>query len=214
MGKRAGRILTGFLVVVVIIASHPVWMPLAAKFLMVKDDVQKADAVVILSGDWKFDRERKAIDLYKKGFADKIIRVLEMENISFEVIKRLLNSEVTQGQIYTKFFETNGVNKESVILGDAVATSTFDELKAARGIILKNHFKSIILVTSDYHMRRALITAKWVFRSGGVRLYHATVHSADFNPNRWWLHERSIKEVIFEYLNSGFYLIYHFMLGK
>ena len=215
MGKRAKKVLTGFLVVVLTVASHPLWMPLFGKFLVVKNDIQKADVIMVLSGDWKFDREKKAIELYKEGFADKIIRVLERENISFDMMKRLLNSEATQEQAYTNFFESNGVNKESIILLDeAVATSTFDELKAARAIILKDHFKSMILVTSDYHMRRALMTAKWVFRHEGITIYHATVYSASFNPDNWWLHERGIKEVVFEYLDSGFYLIYHFMLGK
>jgi hypothetical protein len=141
--------------------------------------------------------------------------VLEKENVFFDTMKRLLNSsEVTQEGAYTNFFESNGISRGSIILGEAVATSTFDELKAARAIILENHFKSIILVTGDYHMRRALMTAKWIFRHDDIRICHAAVYSADFNPDKWWLHERAIKEVVFEYLNSGFYVIYHFMLGK
>lgn len=194
--------------------THGLWMPLPARFLLVKDNIGKADAVIVLSGDWKFEREDGSAELYKKGNAGKIIRILEKENVPFGRMKRLLNTEVTQKELYMRYFESIGVRREDVILGEETATSTFDELNAARDIILKNHFKSVILLTSDYHMRRALMAAKWVFRSRGIRIYNATIYSGLFNPDKWWLHERGIKEVIFEYLNTGFYLVYHFMLGK
>lgn len=214
MRKLMKKFFIWLAILTLILLTHPLWMPLPAKFLVVKDNIAKADAVVVLSGAWDFDREAKAIELYKKGNADKIIRILEKENIGFDVMKKLLNSDATQEEAYEKFFELNGAGKESVILGKAVATSTFDELTAVKGIVLKNHFRSIILVTGDYHMRRTIMTAKWVFRSNDIKVYHATVYSKGFNANKWWLHERSIKEVILEYLNSCFYLIYHFMLGK
>jgi len=214
MGKGKRSFITFLAIVAVLALTRGLWMPLPARFLMVGDNIEKADAIVILSGDWQFEREKRAVELYKNGFADKIIRILETENMGFDIIKRLLNSDATQKEVYLGFFGSSGASRNDIILGEAVATSTFDELKAVKDIVLKNNFSSIILVTSGYHMRRSLMTAKWVFRSGGVKVYHATIYSRGFNPNRWWLHEVSIKEVIFEYLNSGFYLLYHFMLGK
>lgn len=214
MGKRGKGILIGLLAGVFILVSHPLWMPVSARLLVVKDNIQPADAIVVLSGDWGFRREQGATELYKKGYANKIIRILEGENIGFNIMKRLLNSEATQEGLYTRYFEESGVAPGAVILGEAIATSTFDELKAARDIILKNHFTSIILVTNDYHMRRALMTAKWVFRNQGIKVYNATIRNGGFDPNSWWLHERSIKDVIFEYLIIVFYLLYHFMLGR
>lgn len=214
MVKKRKTFFRWFVILALLAATHVLWLPLPARFLMVRDNIRKADAIVVLSGDWKFDRENKVIELYKQGFAGKIIRILERDNLWFNWIKNLLNLDITQGEVYSGYFRSGGIPAEAIITGEEVATSTFDELTAARDIILKNRFKSIILVTSDYHMRRALFTARWVFRHQDVKIYNATAHSKKFNPHRWWLHEDDIKSVVLEYPIMVFYLWYHFALGK
>jgi len=213
--KNRLRKFTVFLTLCVIAAvTCNLWMPLPARFLLVKDTIRKADAIVILTGDWNYDREAKAIGLYKEGFSEKIIRILEKENRGFAIVMKALGSDITQREAYIRYFETHGVPGDSVILGETVATSTFDELKAVRDVVLANDLRSIILVTSDYHMRRTLMTAKWLFRSRGIRIYTATANSRGFNPNRWWLDEEGLKGVIFEYLSVCLYVCYHFITGK
>jgi len=203
-----------FLICVLIFATHLFWAPLPARFLLVRDNIHKADAIVVLSGDWEFGREKKAAELYKNGFADTIIRIFEKENQALSVMSELFNVEVTQEEAYRRYFESQGAHKEALILGGTVATSTFDELKAAKKIVLKNGFKSIIVVTNNYHMRRSLMTAQWIFRGKGIKIYNATAHSESFPTDRWWLHEEDIKRVTLEWLSIFFYLVYHFALGK
>lgn len=214
MKKVQKRLLIIFASSVLIVATYTIWLPLPAKFLAAKDNIKKADCIVILSGDWFFGREGLAILLYKHGISDKIIRILEKENRGFSVMRQLLNSDTTQREAYIKYFTSNGAPLDSLILGEAVATSTFDELKAAKEIILRNNFKSVLIVTGDYHMRRALITARWLFRSSGIEIYNASAYSKNFNPSRWWIIEDDIKGIVLEYVSIAFYLTYHFMLGK
>lgn len=214
MGKGKRNFITFLAITASLMATNGLWMPLPARFLLVKDNIEKADAIVVLSGDLDFNREKMAAQLYREGFANKIIRVLEKDNTGFDAIKTLFNLDATQEEIYKKFFESQGAPPEAVIFGDLIATSTFDELNAAKDIILKNNFKSFILVTGDYHMRRALMTAKRFFKPTNVKVYNATVYTKYFILRNWWLHERPLKEVALEYLNCGFYLLYHFILGK
>ncbi len=214
MGKGKRNFITFLVIAAVLAATHGLWMPLPARFLIVKDNIQKADVVVVLSGDLDFNREKMAAQLYREGFTSKIIRILEKDNLMFNVIKTLFNLNTTHEEVYKKFFESQGVAPEAIIIGDMTATSTFDELKVAKEIILENNLKSFILVTGDYHMRRALITARWLFRSTDVKVYNATVYTKYFILRNWWLHERPLKEITQEYLNCGFYLLYHFLLGK
>jgi len=203
------------LIILILLATHKLWMPLPARFLIVRDDIKKADAILVLSGDKEFNREEKAIELYKKGLAPRVVRMLEKEDPDwFDVVKSLLNLEIAQEFVYGEYFARNGLVGDSVILGESVATSTFDEITAARMIFLENNIQSIILVTSDYHMRRSLITAKKLLKPYGVKIYNASVYSDEFNPDRWWTHEGNIRDVIFEYLSIVFYITYHFMLGK
>jgi uncharacterized SAM-binding protein YcdF (DUF218 family) len=212
--KRHGRLVKGLLILILLAVTHPFWLPLPAKLLLVRNHVKKADAIIILSGDWNLDRERKASELYREGFADKIIRILERENRGFETIKILLDSAQTQNAAYLKYFALQGVPRESVILGGTVATSTFNELRAAKAIVEKNNFKSIMIVTSDYHMRRALMTARWFFKTQDIRIYNVTVFSKNFHPRRWWLREDDIRGVVFEFLGICLYVCYHFVTGR
>lgn len=208
------KIFITVLICIFILATHTIWLPIPAKILLVKDNIKKADCIVDLSGDWEFSRERRAIQLYKEGFANKIIRILEAKNKMYNTVSILLNLNLSQKDYYKKYFEHLGVPEDALIFGDEVATSTFDEFKTIRDVILKNDFKSVIVVTSDYHMRRALMTAKWIFGSKGIKIYNAAVYSEYFNPDRWWLNEDDIKGVVIEYLSIAFYLTYHFALGK
>lgn len=214
MGKTKKNFIAFLVLVAVAAVTHGLWMPMLARFLLVRDNIQKADVVVVLSGDWEFNRERTAAQLYREGFAGRIVRILEKDDALFRAINTLFNLNTTQTEVFSKFFESQGVLPGDIILGDAVATSTFDELKAAKEIILKNNFKSFILVTSDYHMRRALMTSRQLFKPTGVTVYNATVYTKHFILSDWWLHERPLKEITQEYLNCGFYIVYHFMLGK
>lgn len=214
MAMKKNGIFKIIIIVAVIAVTHGLWMPLFAKFLIVKDNVQKADAVVVLSGDWAFGREKKAAGLYNAGYALKVVRVLEKQNTTLTMVSELLGTQINQKDAYIRYFASQGVSEDALILGDMVATSTFDEMIAARQIILKNNFKSIILVTSDYHMRRALLTTKWLLRHDGIKVYSATAYSQKFNPDKWWLREDDIRGVIFEYLTLCLYLCYHFVTGR
>lgn len=214
MKNAPGKILIVFAAIALALGSHTLWLPLPARFLTVRDDIGKAGAVVILSGDWCLDREAKAVELHKEGLANKIIRVLERDSRKFDAARSLFNSNAAQKEVYVRYFEERGIPADAIIMGEAVATSTFDELGAARRIALEDGLDSIIIVTSDYHMRRALMSARWVFRNDNIKVYNASVYSKRFNPGRWWLHEEDIKGVVLEYLSIFFYLSYHFMLGK
>lgn len=214
MGKGKRSFITFLVIVAVLAVTYGLWMPLPARFLLVKDHLERADAAVVLSGDWDFNREKLAAQLYREGFTGKIIRIQEKDSTLFNAINTLFSLNTTQEEVYKNFFESQGVTPEAIIIGKMTATSTFDELKAAKDIILKNNFKSFILVTGDYHMRRALMTTKWLFKSTDIKVYNATVYTKYFILTDWWVHERALKEVTLEYLSCGLYLVYHFMLGK
>ncbi|MCX5716679.1 MAG: YdcF family protein [Candidatus Omnitrophica bacterium] len=214
MKKAHKKVWAVLIAVVLAAATHALWLPLPAQFLAPADNVKKADAIAVLSGDWLAQREDKAVELYKQRLAPRIIKILEEENRPLIFAKKVLNQNIAQKDAYTAFFESRGVQPADIIIGGETATSTFDELKAVKDIALKNNFRSIILVTGDYHMRRALMTARWIFGHSGVKIYNASAHSKGFSPRQWWRREDDIKGVVLEYLSIMFYLTYHFTLGR
>ena len=216
MKRITKRLIIVSVVIAALTLTHSLWLPLFAKFLIVKDNLAKADAILVLSGDWNFDRADWGIRLYKKDYADKIILIIEREDPRWfsVVMKMLLHSDLTQKEAVRRYYETQGVPRKDLIFGRKLATSTFDELHAAKDMIEEHKFKSVILVTSGYHMRRVLMTAKRVLVPAGIDIYNATVSLEGYYPGTWWLHESDTKHIFLEYLSIAFYIIYHFTLGR
>jgi len=111
----------------------------------------KADCIVVFAGgvgesgkigQGYEERVEYAAELYKKGYANKIIFSSGYMYIFKEplVMKALAIS--------------SGVPESAIILEDK-AGSTYENVKFSSEILTKNNWNSILLVSSPYHMRRA-----------------------------------------------------------
>ena len=130
--------------------------------------VVKADAIVVLSGmlhqvdgvplgEWgdAVDRFEGGIDLFKAGKAPLI--VFTRGQIPWRP------DEIPEGELLAKRATLLGVSQKAIRLTEKVG-NTADEAVAA-GKLLGGR-KSIILVTSAYHMRRALL----LFEKAGFKV--------------------------------------------
>ena len=125
------------------------------------EDVTEADSIVVLSGmidpimakqgisyEWADpDRFFGGIELIKFGKAKSII-------FTGGVLSQQKGVR-TEGQILAKFAEEFGVSSSQIIVTKDIQ-NTADEAKAIREILTKNNENKIILVTSAFHMQRAL----------------------------------------------------------
>ena len=86
---------------------------------------------------------------------------------------RILGIEDIASKEYAaRAFEYLGKDKKGLVFTGQEVTSTYDEAVVARDFMLKNGYKSLILVTSTYHMRRALKYGKMpesLFLERGLR---------------------------------------------
>ena len=84
-------------------------------------------------------------------------------------------------------------------------TSTFDEAAALRIYIESHEIKSVILLTSLFHTRRA----RWVFEKElnglPVRLEVAGAPHIGFNAGNWWTSEDGLIYVNNETIKLFFY---------
>jgi uncharacterized SAM-binding protein YcdF (DUF218 family) len=205
-----------FLLFIVIIASYKLWLPLPGRFLLLRDNIQKADCIVPLLGDPYF-RFRKAVELYKDGYAKNIIvSYLPEKEYEYESFFNLIYGiKIPPPKEYIfLIFNYFGKDRQGVYLSNFPSTSTYEEAVAAKEIVTKKGFHSLILVTSGYHARRSMIIFKSVFRSTGVRIYNCTAKDEFYNPNHWWAKESDVREVILEYSALIHNYIYHFILKK
>lgn len=137
-------------------------------------DCAPADAIVVISGGDTSARTAEAIRLYKAGFATKII----VSGAAADPASPS-NARVMQQQAVLA----------GVPQGDTMAeeTSATTDENAANSMKLakQNGYKSVILVTSAYHMRRALV--EFQRNANGILVRaHPVATDKDWN-SLWWL---------------------------
>lgn len=145
---------------------------LIGNFLSPNDTLMKADAIVVVSGS--DDRIRHAVDLYKEGWAPKII----------------LSGAAKEGPISNALaMQTqatgSGVPVAATLLEEQ-ARDTSENAAFTKKIIAKENFKTIILVTSPYHQRRVYELFKTALKDLNVKLINSPSPYSSFNPQNWW----------------------------
>ena len=90
-----------------------------------------------------------------------------------------------------------GVPKDKILLLPQEASSTIDEAVIVRNAAEQRGWKSIVVVTSNYHTRRALYIFKREF-PGGIVVSVASAPDGDFDPSRWWEKRLSAKLFVHE----------------
>ena len=137
----------------------------AGKELVVNEKPVKSDVIIVLSGD--NDRLEKGIELYKKGYAAHLILSNGQENNFYHQAKE------------------SGIPEDSIILENH-ATSTTENAKFTKRLMMNYHFQSAIVVSSNYHMKRAEKNFNKEFKDTQIQLTYCSSGSRYYNPQRWW----------------------------
>jgi uncharacterized SAM-binding protein YcdF (DUF218 family) len=178
---------------------------LAAKALIVKLPLGRADALVVLSGSAAYlERTQLAAKLYTGGRAPKVI--LTNDNL------RSGWSEAQQRNPF--FFElarneltASGVRSAQIEIVPVLVTGTYDECSTIRRYAEMQGYKSLLFVTSAYHSRRVLWTLRQVFRGSGIEIGLEIVEPGQQMPapSTWWLSRRGWRVVASEYPKLVYY---------
>jgi uncharacterized SAM-binding protein YcdF (DUF218 family) len=184
------------------------YLPALAHWLDVGQRPVHADYLMLLGGDDN-TRPFAAAALVKAGFAPRVI-FARGESLSNDEEGILPSDE----EICRSILVRRGVPEEAITEIDAACESTFDEAQAMAKFFASGPPPSRVLVlTSDYHTRRA----RWVFQHVlGPRFAQLTFVSAptdDFPAERWWCSYEAFGTVMSEYLKLGFYWIRYGQLG-
>ncbi|NVN97965.1 MAG: YdcF family protein [Geobacteraceae bacterium] len=143
--------------------------------------LKKAGAIIILSGSYK-ERAPAAALLMRNGYADK---VLITNDDLFSGWSQKYHRNLYQNEWAEEELVSLGVPREKIVKLPFKVTSTMAEAVVASEFIRKERLGSVIIVTSDYHARRAL----WAFRlimkgfSTEVMVYPALSHYNGFRAN-------------------------------
>jgi uncharacterized SAM-binding protein YcdF (DUF218 family) len=154
---------------------------------VVEDSLEHSDSIVILSDDnFYADRATRAAELYRQGLAPAVVasgrRLRPFAGIAELMVHDLLE---------------RGVPKDKIEAFPQDADNTKEEAMALAQLAARKKWRSIIVVTSNYHTRRARYIFEHVFPSA-VRVRIASARDGDFDPERWWQHRKSIKKLTTE----------------
>lgn len=180
-GKWTGLIVGGILVCTVLLIGGN-----AAGYLIV-DAPRKSDVILVLAGETHYRPER-ARQLLAQGYARKIILDVPAEAKIYDFTQLQLAEKYIQGL----------PEAASMSVCPIYGLSTKDESKDVEKCLAAESSGSVLLVTSDFHTRRAL----GVFRREVPGHEYSIAASRDDTQfgTRWWTHRQWAKVCLDEWL--------------
>jgi uncharacterized SAM-binding protein YcdF (DUF218 family) len=168
---------------VVYFARRPI-LRFAGEAWIVEDTLERADAIMVLSDDnFYADRATRAAEVYRQGLAP-IVVASGRRLRPYAGIAELMEHDLTE----------RGVPKDKIVRVAHDADNTKDEAQALGQLAAQRKWRSVIVVTSNYHTRRARYVFTHMFPAGvAVRVTGA--RDGDFDPERWWLKRLSINKL-------------------
>jgi len=167
---------------------RPLLYPLGA-FLVRDDGAVKCDCLFVLAGDFRGERILHAAELYKQGYAAKIF-VSGPEGIF----------RYTEDTLAIEFARDSGSPDVPFVGIPNNGRSTVTEGRAVLSRLRAEGCKSVLVVTSNFHTRRAGNILRRVWPEIDVRM--AAAPSADFDVNRWWTDRNHQKTLFFEWTKT------------
>jgi uncharacterized SAM-binding protein YcdF (DUF218 family) len=158
----------------------------------ISDPLERADGIVVLGGRTDV-RASAAADLYKRGFASRILLAKTMRDP--------LETTVTR-----KLLLKLGVPAEAIVeFGDKLS-STYEEARAVLEWAKSSGAKSVIIPTELFPTRRV----RWTFRHevapAGVRIIvHAIIKPPGYEVENWWKKESGLIDFRNEVIKFVYY---------
>jgi len=175
--------------VLLLVLLHAPILAALGNFLVKAGPPEKADIILVLAGDGFGHRILKAAELVKAGYAPRAL--ISGPNGSYG--KYECDEAIP--------FAVRAGYPESYFLHfEHTARSTESEAEKAAKKLREMGVKRVILVTSNFHTRRAGI----MFRRAAPEIQFFVVAAPDefFKPDRWWHDREASKIFLYEWMKT------------
>ena len=178
----------------------------AAGLIIADSEPRKSDAILLLAGG-EPGRAWGAADLYKEQMGSYVI--LTAEPLGSDVIAlRQAGIQIGTGVDQNeRILRALGVPQENIVRVKPYVYDTFDELTRVRELCEQRQWKSLVIVTSNYHTRRSLLTAKYVLGPYIDFTVVASKHGG-INPDEWWKVRNDVRTFLIEFEKLVAYTLY------
>jgi len=164
------KLLIAVFIAVVLVIFVPM---LIAVYLSPQDSLKKVDAIVVVSGGDTDARISEGVKLYLQKWAPKLVfsgAAAEGDVSNALAMKRIAVSE--------------GVSADNILIEENSKT-TAENADFTAKVLNENGIKSIILVTSPYHQRRAYNEFRTALGKDYVILNHSAIDTS-WSKKSWW----------------------------
>jgi uncharacterized SAM-binding protein YcdF (DUF218 family) len=185
MRRRGALWLAAVLFLVAAVAGHSLWLAAMGRFLVRAEAPQAADAVLVLAGDGYGHRILKGAEMVRQGFAPRAFVSGPPGYYGVHECDPAIRFAVARGYPENYFVPLPHQGR-----------STREEAQSMLPELRRRGVRKLLLVTSDYHTRRAGA----VFRKLASGMSIVVVAAADesFDAGRWWKTREGRKCVFYE----------------
>ncbi len=196
--RRATEIVLGLVAVYMLLFQTTFVWWCAAPLKLSSPPVQ-ADAIVVFAGGvgesgqaggGYQERVKQAIDLYKAGYARYLV-------LSSGYVYSFREAEVMRA------LALDGGVPASAIALELKAKSTYDNVRFVKEILDDHHWTKILLVSSPYHMRRAVMT--WHGEAPAITVVPTPPPQSQFYDHTGGATLEQIRGIVWEYLATFAY---------
>ena len=173
-----------------VLLFNPFTMAWIASRYVTDDGLKPADAVVALRGDPPEANVRtdQAARLLAEHYAP--VMLLDVSSRTFFGTR--------EAEIVEAYLKRKGIPAQQLQLCENNADSTGEEARALRGCLKRIGARQVIVVTSEYHTRRARSTLRRQFSGSGIVIRMHPVAVPEFWDTHWWRKRRWAKTFFME----------------
>jgi uncharacterized SAM-binding protein YcdF (DUF218 family) len=167
-------------------------------YLTREDPLRKADAILVLAGT-RMLRPLEAADLFREGYAGRIVLTRDAQE---EGVERTLRERghpfQTDVERAHDVFVAMGIPPSAVIIPERRHDSTAAEAITLRELAAAHGWRTVLVVTSRFHLARARFAVRRELRDAGVDVVMRASRYDPMRPERWWTRRGEVRWVVSE----------------
>jgi uncharacterized SAM-binding protein YcdF (DUF218 family) len=167
------------------------------RYLVNDEPLAKADAIVVLAGSIP-DRILEAVSLYKEGYAPRILLSRGRNPAGYSQLAKLGVHVARQFELNRSVAEQAGVPAAALSEVGGNEDSTVDEAEEVLRFAGDQGVRTLIVVTSKHHSRRASIIYRHL-ADPRMRIISRPSRYDEFTSSGWWRDRTYRRRVVIEW---------------
>jgi uncharacterized SAM-binding protein YcdF (DUF218 family) len=168
------------------------------EYLVLSHPPQKSDLIVCLAGE-NVENGLAAADALNQGLASKVFVAREEPPDGYQTLRQRGVAYPETIDLICMILKGLGVTESAIIKGERPVKSVWEEAEQVRELIKRKNYRSVLLITSPTHARRAYLTFRQVIGEKECRLLVMPSKYSNFKPEAWWQNRKYLEDVISEY---------------